>query len=150
LREAVTRLAPGAPVVETTHRAVDLVNGDQATAELALLSGRPVAAFCGLGNPDAFRRSLEGLGARVAAFRTFPDHHPYTRADVEALHDWARQATEGIVLTTQKDMVKLRLARLGGRPLWALRIRLHVEAGEDALHRELQKVLSAAHGRAER
>jgi hypothetical protein len=46
------------------------------------------------------------------------------------------------VVTTQKDLVKLRLSRLGSRELWAVRIRLHVEAGRDALDRQLDQVLS--------
>jgi hypothetical protein len=45
------------------------------------------------------------------------------------------------VVTTQKDLVKLRLPRLGGRPLTALRVRLHVGAGRDALHHHLDAVL---------
>ena len=142
LRETVTRLAPGVPVVETTHRAVDLVNADRDTAPLAALRDQPVAAFCGIGNPEAFRRTLADLGAAPSDFRTFPDHHAYTRTDVEDLRNWARQqATDCMVVTTQKDLVKLRLARLDGRPLWALRIRLHVESGQEALDRKLQEVI---------
>jgi tetraacyldisaccharide 4'-kinase len=126
--------------VETTHRPADLVNRD--AAPLDRLHGRPVAAFCGLGNPEAFRHTLLGLGARVSAFRTFPDHHAYSRADVEDLTAWARrQAPDAVVVTTQKDLVKLRLTRLGPCELWAVRVRLHVEAGQDALDRQLERVV---------
>ncbi len=130
-------------MVETTHRAVELVNADQQVAPLAALTERPVRAFCGIGNPLAFRRTLEDLGARLADFRTFPDHHAYTRADVDDLRAWARQgATDGPIVTTQKDLVKLRLPQLSGRELWALRIQLHVETGKDALDSHLSSVLS--------
>ena len=62
----------------------------------------------------------------------------YTRADVDDLRAWARrQATDCLVLTTQKDLVKLRLTQLGGHDLCAVAIRLHVEAGQDALDRSL-------------
>jgi tetraacyldisaccharide 4'-kinase len=137
----VARCAPGVPVVETTHRPTELVN--RGTAPLERLQDRPVAAFCGIGNPEAFRRTLLGLGAQVSAFRTFPDHHAYTRTDVEDLTTWARQqAPDSVVVTTQKDLVKLRLTRLGPCELWALRIRLHVEKGLDVLDRQLELVLS--------
>ncbi len=142
LREAVARLAPGVPVAETTHRPAGLSNGARA-APLDRLRGRPAAAFCGLGNPEAFRRTLRDLGADVVAFRTFPDHHPYARADVDDLRAWARrQATDCVVVTTQKDLVKLRLTDLGGRELWALRVQLHFEAGRDEFDRKLERVLS--------
>jgi tetraacyldisaccharide 4'-kinase len=143
LRDAVARLAPGVPVAETTHRPVGLSNGAQAAVPLDHLRGRPVAAFCGLGNPEGFRRTLRDLGADIIAFRTFPDHHAYARADVDDLRAWARQqATDCVVVTTQKDLVKLRLSDLGGRELWALRIQLHVEAGQDEFDRRLEAVIS--------
>jgi tetraacyldisaccharide 4'-kinase len=144
LREVVSRLAPGVPVVETTHRPLDLVNGDQETASLERLRQRPAAVFCGLGNPEAFRQTLVDLGAEVVAFRTFPDHYAYRREDVEALRTWARQQDpECLLITTQKDLVKLRLSRLGDREVWAVRIRLHAEAGQDGLEDKLRAVVGS-------
>jgi tetraacyldisaccharide 4'-kinase len=141
LHKQAARLAPDVPVVETIHRPLELTNA-AAQAPLSRVAERYVAAFCGIGNPDAFRATLKTLGAEVSAFRTFPDHHAYSQADMEELGTWARQhATDGIVLTTQKDLVKLRRAQLGGRDLWALRIGLHVESGQDTLDRRLGAVL---------
>jgi tetraacyldisaccharide 4'-kinase len=142
IRERIARLAPGVPIIETAHRPVELVNGDRDTAPWTRLAERPVAAFCGLGNPEAFRRTLTAAGAAVTAFRTFPDHHAYTRADVADLTTWARQqATECMVVTTQKDLVKLRLARLGEQELWAVRVQLHVTAGLPEFDRKLKEAL---------
>jgi tetraacyldisaccharide 4'-kinase len=142
LRQEVARIAPGVPVVETRHRPANLVNAELATAGLDVLGQRPVAAFCGIGNPDAFRRTLTDLGMAVVAFRTYPDHHAYQRTDVDDLRHWARQqATDCVVVTTQKDLVKLRLARLGERELWSLRIHLHIDAGQEELDRKLQSVV---------
>jgi tetraacyldisaccharide 4'-kinase len=85
------------------------------------------------------------LGAEPVAFRAYPDHHAYTRADVEDLRAWARGlAPETCVVTTQKDLVKLQLDQLGGRPLLALRIRLAIVRGGDALDHHLQAVLEPA------
>jgi tetraacyldisaccharide 4'-kinase len=143
LREAIARIVPEVPVVETRHQATGLVNAQKTSAPLELLGQRPLAAFCGLGNPEAFRRTLTDLGAAVAAFRTFPDHHAYTRTDVEDLGTWARhQATDCIVVTTQKDLVKVCLTQLGERELWALRVHLHIDAGREALDRKLQALVN--------
>jgi tetraacyldisaccharide 4'-kinase len=134
LRRTLSRIAPQKPVVETTHRPVELSNCDGESAPLELLRDGPAAAFCGIGNPEAFRRSLLDLGARLLDFRAYPDHHGYGRADVEQLHRWASGLPAGaLIVTTQKDVVKLRLSRLGDRPLSWLRIRLCVESGQDAL-----------------
>jgi tetraacyldisaccharide 4'-kinase len=151
LRQRIARMAPAAPVVDTTHRPVDLANSDGEVLPLDALHDRPVAAFCGIGNPEAFRRTLQLQGADLRAFRTFADHHPYSRPDVESLRGWARELDPAaLVLTTQKDLVKLRLSRLADRPLAALRIRLNVEAGQDALHRRLDDALGGDHRTPER
>jgi tetraacyldisaccharide 4'-kinase len=143
LRAEVGRRAPGVPVVESVHAPVRLVAGDGRDADLALLAGRPLAAFCGIGNPPAFRRTLAGLGGEVRAFRTFPDHHRYTRSDVDDLRTWAQQLpADAVIVTTQKDLVKLRLSQLGGRPVWAVQIALQPTAGQDALDHQLRGVLA--------
>ncbi len=144
IRARVAQLAHRAIVVETTHRPIGLFNGKREAA-LDEMTGKSVAAFCGLGNPGAFRRTLTDLGANVCDFRTYPDHHPYSRDDVEELRRWARgQPADALVLTTQKDLVKLRLPDLAARPLWALRIGLRSVSpeGMDALHEQLRRVVS--------
>jgi tetraacyldisaccharide 4'-kinase len=143
LRRTLERIAPHKPVVETTHRPVELSNSDGASASLELLREGPAAAFCGIGNPEAFRRSLLDLGARLEDFRVYPDHHAYGRTDVEDLQRWACRLSAGArILTTQKDAVKLRLSHLGERPLWWLRIRLCVESGQDVLEGWLRSAIS--------
>jgi tetraacyldisaccharide 4'-kinase len=142
LRQRIAKVAPQVPVVETTHRPAHWVNSDGATLPPEALRGRPVAAVCGIGNPEAFRATLNGLWLAPADMQVYPDHHGYTRADVEALRRWARQlATDCVVVTTQKDLVKLRLTHLGERELWALRIRLQVTAEQDVLDRKLKEAL---------
>jgi tetraacyldisaccharide 4'-kinase len=147
VHEVVARWAPGRPVAETCHRPIELCGWPQHRAGLEELPARPVAAFCGIGNPAAFRRTLEQLGADLCAFRVFPDHHRYSRADTDDLRAWAgQQVKECMVLTTQKDLVKLQIDRLGDRPLWALRIALHVQAGQEVLDRQLTELLRARGG----
>ena len=140
LCEEVCRHAPGTPIAESEHRPAAWVNGAK-TAPVDAFAGRPVAAFCGLGNPDAFRRTLRSLGAEPIAWRTYPDHHAYTAADVGELQQWASALPkDAVVAATQKDLVKIRLDRLGERELWALRIALHLRSGEEELIRKLKAI----------
>jgi tetraacyldisaccharide 4'-kinase len=142
LRQTIAQLDPRIPVVESIHQPVELVDAERRPGPLERLGEAPVAAFCGLGNPEAFRRTLLDQGARLVDFRTYPDHHAYTRADVDQLRVWARrQPADGIVVTTQKDLVKVRLTELAGRELWALRIQLEVTDRPDLLDGQLSTVL---------
>lgn len=70
------------------------------------LAGMKALAFCGIGSPDKFRRTLEEIGVVVEEFAAFADHHAYTRAEAEAL---ARRAAAGglAMVTTRKDHVRL-------------------------------------------
>lgn len=141
LRSRVKRLAPNIPVAESRHRPAGWVNSRQESRCLEELAGRPVAAFCGIGNPEAFRKTLARLGINIVAFRAYADHRDYTREDIEDLRSWARgQPGDGIVVTTQKDLVKVCLDRLGDRAMWALRIHLEVDAGRELVEEKLQEM----------
>ncbi len=143
LREVIGRMAPGVPIVETRHQPVELVNSDRICQPVDNLANHPVAAFCGIGNPEAFRKTLTGLGSSVVAFKRYSDHHLYSQEDVEDLRNWAQgQERACLVMTTQKDLVKLRLTHLGNKELWALRIGLQVETGQEVLNQKLQSVMS--------
>jgi tetraacyldisaccharide 4'-kinase len=65
-----------------------------------------VLAFAGIGDPEKFFLTLADAGVAVAATRTFPDHHRYTRAEAKALCEQAER--EGLLLvTTEKDLARL-------------------------------------------
>jgi hypothetical protein len=49
-------------------------------------------------------------------------------------------------MTTQKDWVKLRMAELGGKPLFALRIGLCFLDGEDEFCQQLDAVDTRSNG----
>jgi tetraacyldisaccharide 4'-kinase len=127
--------------VEARHAPIDLVDHAGGSRPLADLSGARVAAFCGIGNPEGFRRTLEGLGVVIVGFRAFPDHHPYSAADVSDLAAWAAGLGADLALTTQKDLVKLRTPRLGAVPLLALRIGLDILEGAPILDGALSPLL---------
>jgi tetraacyldisaccharide 4'-kinase len=141
IQRDVARFSPQAEVAEVAFPPVRLLDGAGQTAELASLSGSSVAALCGIGNPVAFRTSIERLGWRVADFRTFPDHHNYTRADIEELECWSSGLAVEAVICTQKDLVKIALERLGNHRLWAIEIGAQVISGAERLYARLDDVL---------
>ncbi|HUY36773.1 MAG TPA: tetraacyldisaccharide 4'-kinase, partial [Pirellulales bacterium] len=78
----------------------------------------------------------------------FEDHHAYHRGDVEALAAWAQRLDVAATLCTAKDLVKLRVARLGGRPLWALAIELEILVGQEEFESLLAPLVERALARA--
>jgi tetraacyldisaccharide 4'-kinase len=75
---------------------------------VAALAGKPVLAFAGIGDPARFFRTLRASGIDVKRERVFADHHPFDRAEIEALV--AEAARDRLTLvTTEKDLVRLRM-----------------------------------------
>ncbi len=143
-RERLATRFPHLTVTTSEHRPTELLGGPE-PEPVESLRGRVVAGFAGIGSPPAFRRTLDALGASVADFRAYPDHHPYTRADVDDLRAWAsRLPADAVVATTQKDWVKLRLPDLAGRPLRAVRVGIAFRAGQDAFDAALARVVPEA------
>jgi len=78
---------------------------------------RRVHAVAGIGNPQRFFEQLQHLGLTFNA-HPFPDHHPFTPADL------AFEDAEFIVMT-EKDAVKCRL--FATEICWALRVDAEVD-----------------------
>ena len=129
---------------ESRHGPTRLRNWSGTTVPLGSLAGRRIIAVSGIGNPAPFRATLERLGAIVVAHRTFPDHHPYGDADREAIGREAAHRGVDSIVTTLKDLVKLRADRLGDVPLAAVEIELSITRGREQLERLLAEVPCAA------
>lgn len=141
IRARAERAAGPLRWAEARHAPLDLVDSKGQAYPLADLDGRRVAAFCGIGNPEGFRRTLAGLGIEPAEFVAFPDHHAYTGADIRALADRVRASGADLALTTQKDLVKVRAGLLGSAPLRALRIGWDLLDGRGAIEGALAAIV---------
>ena len=108
------------------------------------LKGVNVAAFCGLAQPDSFYRSLRLLGARPVFTQNFPDHHDYSEADLRSLASEARQSGADILVTTDKDAIKLQTLRPCEFPLWSLGIRPDFGEEDSRFERLLSDLLDSA------
>lgn len=141
----IAEVAPALPRVSVHLAPGELVRaGTSETRPLESLRGASVRAILSIGDPDAFVRQIEGLGARVRA-TIFPDHHAFTAAEVA---NFASGLSEhDVVLSTLKDAVKLAAhwPRLG-RPLWYVSQRVIVERGVGGLERVLDDLVRARPG----
>ena len=139
LRRTIRDVAPSAVHVEIAHRPQRLLLWPHEHQPIERLLGEPIAAFCGIGNPEGFRRTLAQSGLNVVAFRHFPDHHPYGREDLDAISTWAHEVRAKAVLCTHKDLVKIRSRHLGGCALHALLIGIDILAGRDGFEDRLRQ-----------
>jgi tetraacyldisaccharide 4'-kinase len=103
--EVEAKVDTAAPVFCTTHAPVALLSGDR-KLPLEHIKGRKVFVTCGIADPEHFVATVAALDCDVTGRMLFPDHHAYVSADLERIREAAADAE--FVLTTEKDMVKLR------------------------------------------
>jgi len=77
------------------------------TLDGSAFAGRSVGAVCALADPSGFRRTIEESGARLVFFRSYRDHHSYSRRGMRRLARGALRAGAEALLTTGKDRVKM-------------------------------------------
>jgi tetraacyldisaccharide 4'-kinase len=106
----------------------------------SIVAAGPVAAFCGVGNPRAFFEQLRKEGFDLRHARPFPDHHAYTRGEVETLAREAEGVGARALLTTAKDAVKLR-AHAFTLPCYVVEIELEFD-DEGSLRRLVKEAIS--------
>lgn len=95
----------------------------------ALRAGK-AAAFCGLGNPRSFYRTLAELGVEPVYTWQFGDHHHYRPVELKRLAHQAKMAGADWLVTTEKDIANLDHSPRewsAGLPLYWLRIGMEVE-----------------------
>lgn len=95
------------------------------------LRGFSAYAFSGIARPERFEDDLRSLGVRLAGSRRFPDHHRFRRRDLERVAGEARRLGADVLVTTEKDLVRIVEAPDGSPPLYALAIRVAFPRGKE-------------------
>jgi tetraacyldisaccharide 4'-kinase len=119
------------PVLHATLRPHALVKIEKgAWVEVPVgLAGRRVLAVSGLANPAGFYAMLHEIDADLVGVLEYPDHHDYSGADWQTIVSAGRDAD--MILTTEKDLVKLEKFPFVRDSLYALRLEV-VMSAEDA------------------
>ena len=145
LCEQIRRYTGQRPVYRMAVSPDDLYRHDTGcSVDLSWLQQRRVVAFAGLGNPRAFVTSLAQSRARVAAFLVFPDHHPYTPADWQAVCEVACREEAEALVTTEKDVVRLDAFWPLPVPLYTLRITVDIAPHDSPLTTQLDALMHHA------
>lgn len=110
---------------------VDARNGSGVPIDT--VAGQRAVIFSGIGNAGAFRTSVLRQGLIVVDEVVFPDHHAYTMSDVNRVKARAERLGAPVLVTTEKDAVKLQALPSLSMPVWAMRLDTHILEGEDRL-----------------
>jgi tetraacyldisaccharide 4'-kinase len=103
-------LAAEATHIQCTHRVTSIERLDGTPLE-GSMEGTRAVLFAAVGNPRAFVTTVQSMGVEVVGQRFWPDHHRYTPRDLRALRRAGRFPPYDLLITTEKDAVKLASLR---------------------------------------
>lgn len=89
--------------------------------------GASVLAVAGIARPERFTRLLEAAGFRVAGAVSYRDHHPFSHGDVARLRARLTELAASLVMTTEKDAMRLMPLRPLRMPTAVLPLEVSVE-----------------------
>jgi tetraacyldisaccharide 4'-kinase len=135
LEALIARHNPEADLIECAHRPQFLQRCDAAPEDaaarqpLAWLKGRRIFAFSGIATPESFEKFLRDLGALVMGRERFLDHYRYSADDLAALNAQAVRDGAELLVTTEKDSVRIPPTGPGRLPIYYLRLEIEILRG---------------------
>lgn len=102
------------------------------------LAGKKVICIAAIASPLSFYGLVDSLGAEIVHRESFPDHHYFKPEEISRLLEMAKKE-DAIVLTTEKDIVKIRRISDDDRIAY-LEIKIHFYKGE----KEAKEIISRA------
>lgn len=96
--------------------------------EIPSIRGWKVGIFCGIANPESFKKTVRDLGAEIVFEKIFADH---------ALADLNKLSKERVLLCTEKDVVKLPPTQL---PIYFLEMEMQIVQGHDRWEKLIEKI----------
>jgi tetraacyldisaccharide 4'-kinase len=119
---------PLVPVYYFHHDAVALWDlKTRGTRQVRDFVGKPVAALAGIGNPQVFLRDLGHYQMRVVDQIIYRDHHRFSQGELNAAVGRARKAGAKVLVTTEKDAVRLQELDFDEGNIFAVQIEVRAE-----------------------
>ena len=116
-------------------------SGSKGKLDIECIKGEKVIALSSLGDPVSFENTLEHVGAKVVERIRYPDHHWYSKDDIDNIQARQKALNAKFIITTQKDAVRLqRVETQDFASLRVLRIEIEIISGCDRLEKLINAV----------
>ncbi len=111
--------------------------------------------FCGIGEPESFRKLMKELKVNIKDFIVFPDHHSFSINDINGIIDSHKKTKSSYILTTHKDFVRIRHSELVLKaqsensyknllfnyPLYYAKIKMQINQNAELLYDEVDDLI---------
>jgi len=131
-----------APITLTRYKVKSWIDIKGKTYNPDYLRHKPVFGFTATGNPESFKKTLKFLNVDLKGFKIYKDHHWFKESDIKTIADKAENLNVGYLVTTEKDMVKLRQSEEFVLPVLAPEIEVDIYKGKNYFEVEMKKRIS--------
>jgi tetraacyldisaccharide 4'-kinase len=147
IKDYLVRLNPSALTLESIHSPSGFYRIDkkEEVLDIKLLKGRSVALLCAIGNPQSFQNTIAQCGINISLSFRFPDHHHYSRQELENITQETKKKNIQTLITTEKDAVKLADLEIHplGLDILVLHIEIKIKNNEQEFYNRLLRIYSA-------
>ena len=131
------------PYVTSEHRAIEIIQASTGNRfHLSYLDHKRVFLFSGIANPASFEKTVTNLGVQVVQHLKFSDHYNYKTIDIIKITAEAQNTDAELVLTTEKDYVRIIEPVPNLSKIYYLAIEIQIGNYEHILKNSLSSVLS--------
>jgi tetraacyldisaccharide 4'-kinase len=96
---------------------------------MTALAGKRIGGFSGIAAPESFEAFLRETGAKLAYARRFLDHHRFEPEELKSVINEAAQAKVEMLVTTEKDAVRIDADTVFPMPCYYLRLEIEILRG---------------------
>jgi len=157
LEELIKRHNPRADIIECAHRPKHLIRfgagGAGAVPDeeqpleflkerqpLEFLKGKRVGAFSGIAVPEGFEKFLRDLGGKIVFTRRFLDHYRFKYDDFVSIFSEALEKKADIIVTTEKDAVRIATDMPCPVPIYYLRLEIEILQGASDFDEAVERI----------
>jgi len=132
LLETIRKHNKNAEIIRCAHKpkVFRQVNG-KSEENLNFLFERFVGVFCGIASPRGFEQLIHRISGELRYKKRFLDHHRYKNDELDRLFQQAKNAGVEVMITTEKDAVRIPADFKSVIPLYYLRMEIEIVEGYD-------------------
>lgn len=141
ITEAIFQNKPNAKIIRCRHRPLHLQSFDRkCSLPIDTLNGKRIVVFSGIASPAGFEKFLTENNAEIIFNRRFLDHHRFTKNEVDFILKIAEARNADMIITTEKDAVRIAQDTQSKVPLYFLKIDIDILQGQDLFHEIIERI----------
>lgn len=142
IEATIRKYHPNVEIIECAHKPQYLksFNNPKDLIPITGLQGKRIAAFSGIAVPESFERFLLNLGAILVEKEQFVDHHRFSQEELDFFFEKALSAGAELIVTTEKDAVRLPAKLQSPIPLYFLRLEIEILKGDHDFEKAISEI----------